>query len=198
MKKLPKNYYLAEDVCEVARDLLGKELFTFSEGKTTSGIIVETEAYSYRERACHAYGNRRTSRTETLFLEGSISYVYLCYGMYNLFNVVTNADGVAEAVLVRALEPALSVDQMVRRRGHRESSRALTSGPGKLTIALGIDSTFNKEDLTGNRVWIEDAGMVIDTNAIVATERVGVDYAGDDARLPWRYYIKGNKWVSKQ
>ena len=132
MMKLPGAFYLSNDVCSVARALLGKVLFTNLDGRITAGKIVETEAYSYKERACHAYGGRRTKRTETLFLEGPVSYVYLCYGRYHLFNVVTNVKDIAEAVLIRALEPWKSIEIMSERRKTKGNHYSLTSGPGKL------------------------------------------------------------------
>jgi len=198
MMKLPGTFYLSNDVCDVARSLLGKVLFTKVSGLITAGIIVETEAYSYREKACHAYSGRRTKRTETLFLEGSTAYVYLCYGRYYLFNVVTNEKEIAEAVLIRALEPWKSIDIMLERRKMTGNHYSITSGPGKLSIAMGIDESFNRQPLTGDVVWIEDRGILVPFTEIVETKRVGVDYAGKDAELPWRYYIKGNKWVSRQ
>ena len=198
MMKLPGAFYLSNDVCSVARALLGKVLFTNLDGRITAGKIVETEAYSYKERACHAYGGRRTKRTETLFLEGPVSYVYLCYGMYHLFNVVTNVKDIAEAVLIRALEPCKSIDIMSERRKTTGNHYSLTSGPGKLSIAMGIDSSFNRKPLTGELIWIEDREIAVPFEEVVETTRVGVDYAGTDAELPWRYYIRGNKWVSRQ
>lgn len=194
--KLEPSFYRRKNVVSVAKSLIGKLLVTTIEGSQTSGIIVETEAYSWRERGCHAYGGRKTARNEVMFEEGGRAYVYLCYGVHNLFNVVTNQRGVADAVLVRAIEPVTGVENMYRRRG-QVSLYQLTSGPGKLTRALGIDRTYNGKVLYDDDVWIEDIGMKINSKHIEAGKRIGIDYAGDDANLPWRFMLKGNRWVSR-
>lgn len=193
---LTEAFYRRNDVTRIARDLLGKALFTRLNGKTTAGLIVETEAYSWRERGCHAYDNRKTARNAVMFGEGGHAYVYLCYGMYNLFNVVTNEEGRADAVLIRALEPVEGVAHMQKRTGAERPVR-ITSGPGKLTCALGIDRKHNGLSLTSKAVWLEDSGVSVGRGAILAGPRIGIDYAGDDALLPWRYTIKDNVWVSK-
>lgn len=194
--KLEPSFYRRKNVVSVAKSLIGKLLVTTIEGSQTSGIIVETEAYSWRERGCHAYGGRKTARNEVMFEEGGRAYVYLCYGVHNLFNVVTNQRGVADAVLVRAIEPVTGLENMYRRRG-QVSLYQLTSGPGKLTRALGIDRTYNGKVLYDDDVWIEDIGMKINSKHIEAGKRIGIDYAGDDANLPWRFMLKGNRWVSR-
>ena len=194
--KLERTFYTRDDVCEVAQDLLGKILCVSENGITSRGIIVETEAYSHIERACHAYNGRRTKRTETIFQEGGTSYVYLIYGIHKLFNVVTNVEGVAEAVLVRAVEPIEPIEIMERKRGGGKEKFSLTSGPGKLSIAMGIGMDHNNADLLGDQLWIEDKPL--EPFSIVSTTRIGVDYAGEDAYLPWRYYIDGNPWVSRK
>ncbi|MBX2945378.1 MAG: DNA-3-methyladenine glycosylase [Cyclobacteriaceae bacterium] len=194
--KLEPSFYTRKNVVSVARSLIGKLLVTTNDGSQTSGIIVETEAYSWKERGCHAYGGRKTARNEVMFEEGGRAYVYLCYGVHNLFNVVTNQRGVADAVLVRAIEPVTGVEEMYRRRG-QVSLYQLTSGPGKLTRALGIDRTYNGKGLYDDDVWIEDIGMKINSKYIEAGKRIGIDYAGADANLPWRFWVRGNKWVSR-
>jgi DNA-3-methyladenine glycosylase len=194
--KLTESFYQQSNVVKVAKELLGKQLFTKVDGQTTAGIIVETEAYSRKERGCHAYGNKKTQRNAVMFEPGGFSYVYLCYGIHNLFNVVTNQDGVADAVLIRALEPTVGADVMLERMKAKSVLR-ITSGPGKLTKALGIDRSLNGKYLLGSEVWIEDAGTKIGRSKIVASERIGIDYAGEDARLPWRFYLKDNIWISK-
>lgn len=194
---LPENFYQRTDVVKIARELLGKVLVTKIAGVVTSGMIVETEAYSWKERGCHAYDARKTQRNAIMFEKGGYAYVYLCYGMHNLFNVVTNKNGVAEAVLVRALEPVHGVKEMEMRRGSIANPFRLTSGPGKLTKALGIDRKLNGKFLLDNEVWIEDTGKKISAGNIEASARIGIDYAGEDARLPWRFTIKGSKWISK-
>lgn len=180
----------------VAKDLLGKVLVTRVNKSLTSGIIVETEAYSFRERGCHAYDYLRTARTEIMFLPGGHAYVYLCYGIHQLFNVVTNKVDKPEAVLIRALQPMIGEEMMMKRMAVEKLTR-ITSGPGKLTKALGIDRKLNGNSLLNDEVWIEDIGTKIVKKDIVATTRIGIDYAGEDAELPWRYYIKGNPWISK-
>lgn len=160
-------------------------------------MIVETEAYSWKEKGCHAFGGRKTARNEIMFSDGGYAYVYLCYGMHNLFNVVTNTKGTAEAVLIRAVEPVAGLEEMKARRGELKNPYHITSGPGKLTKALGIDRTFNGKYLRDTEVWIEDLGIIVKNKDILASKRIGIDYAGEDANLPWRFTIKDNKWVSK-
>lgn len=196
--KLNRSFYLNNNVCTVAKELLGKVLATNIDGNITKGIIVETEAYSESEKACHAYGGKLTSRTKTLFAEGGIGYVYLIYGVYNLFNVVTNKSGVGEAVLIRALEPVKNLENMEKRRGLVNNKNNLTSGPGKLSIAMGIDLGLNGIPLTDDVIWVEDGNIRVQKSDIVTTTRIGVDYAGKDAFLPWRYYLQENPWVSKK
>jgi DNA-3-methyladenine glycosylase len=195
--ELPEEFYSGKDVVKIARNLLGKGLFTKVSGVVSGGVIVETEAYSWKEKGCHAYNARKTNRNSIMFEQGGHSYVYLCYGMHHLFNVVTNEKGTADAVLIRALEPIVGLQEMQLRRGAKISKHQLTSGPGKLTKALGIDRSFNGKFLRNGEVWIEDLGKKISNKDIEATPRIGIDYAEEDASLPWRFSIKGNKWVSK-
>jgi len=195
--KLSGDFYQRTNVVKIARELLGKALVTKVDGIVTSGTIVETEAYSWQERGCHAYGARQTPRNAVMFREGGYAYVYLCYGIHYLFNVVTNRPDVPEAVLIRALEPLDGIDQMKIRRSISQNSFHLTSGPGKLTKALGIGRSFNGKSLLDDEIWIEDRGTKLAGKNIIASERIGIDYAGDDARLPWRFSVKGNPWVSK-
>lgn len=194
--KLDQNFFCRDNVTEVALDLLGKIIYTNIDGIVTAGKIVETEAYSYIEKACHAYGRRYTDRTSVMYNPGGHAYVYLCYGIHELFNIVTNVRDVPEAVLVRAVEPVEGWDIMRQRRG--TSDLNLTSGPGKLTRALGIDRRLNGISLYGDKIWLEDDGIEADDVSIVHTTRVGVDYAREDAELPWRYYLKHNPFVSKK
>ncbi len=194
--KLKVSFYQQASVDRIAKNLLGKVLISRINNRLTSGIIVETEAYSYKEKGSHAYNNLRTARTETMFGEGGVAYVYLCYGIHNLFNIVTNKRDKAEAVLIRALEPIDGINEMMRRSLGKTDHR-ITSGPGKLTKALGIDRTVNGKLLTGSDVWVEDRGIVIARNNIVVTKRIGIDYAGEDALLPWRFYLKDNPWISR-
>jgi len=194
--KLPESFYGRPSVVKVARDLLGKLLVTNIEGIETGGIIVETEAYSWKEKGCHAYGNKKTKRNEVMFNSGGYAYVYLCYGIHHLFNVVTNAAGTADAVLIRALEPTVGMEHMLWRATTSSTAR-ITAGPGKLTKALGITRSMNGSYLNGDAVWIEESGIHPSKKDIVVRKRIGIDYAGDDALLPWRFYLRNNDWVSK-
>jgi DNA-3-methyladenine glycosylase len=195
LTKLAEEFYQRTNVVQIARELLGKTLYTRIDGIMTGGMIVETEAYSWKERGSHAYNNRRTTRNEIMFGTGGFTYVYLCYGIHNLFNVVTNRESVAEAVLIRALEPVAGEEYMIKRT-KAKNSKKITSGPGKLTKALGIDRKMNAKYLLEDEIWIEDAAQVA-KNKIVTGSRIGIDYAGEDASLPWRFQIKDNPWVSK-
>lgn len=195
MNALPESFYQHNQVTMIARQLLGKKLVTNILGRKSAGLIVETEAYSYRERGCHAFNNRMTNRNKVMFESGGVAYVYLCYGIHHLFNVVTNKSGVADAVLIRALEPSDGEEWMMDRMKVK-SLRRITSGPGKLTKALGIDRTFDGKDLNSTEVWIEE-GERVSSRLIVASARIGIDYAGKDALLPWRFSIRDNPWVSQ-
>jgi len=196
-KKLPREFYTRPNVLEVARDLLGKKLVVPGRnGQRVSGIIVETEAYRGPEdRASHAWNGRRTQRTETMYGAGGTAYVYFVYGMYNQFNVVTNAQDIPHAVLVRALEPSEGLAIMRRRRRGR-SEYELTSGPGRLCLAMGIDRKLDKADLLGDRVWLED-GMAISPGQIARGPRIGIDYAEKWIDKPWRFWLKDNPFVSR-
>lgn len=197
MAKLPYGFYESDDVNGLAKALLGKKLCTNVDGRLTAGIIVETEAYAgVLDKASHAYGGRLTDRTKTMYLQGGMSYVYLCYGIHHLFNVVTGPLNTPHAVLIRGVEPVDGIDLMLERRGMTSIKSNLTAGPGALAKALGIDRSLNAKNLLGEEIWIED-GIAIPGEAIVAVPRVGVGYAGADALLPWRYYVKGNRFVSK-
>ena len=197
--KLPKDFYTRPNVVQIAQELLGKYLYTAVDGMLTGGMIVETEAYSgENDRACHAHMNRRTARTEIMYHEGGIAYVYLVYGIYNLFNIITNVEGKADAVLIRAIEPEIGTEEMLLRRNMPTIKPNLTAGPGVMSIALGVNRKHYGEDLTGNTIWLEDKGITLPEDNIMTVPRVGIDYAGDDALLPWRFYIKGNKWVSRK
>lgn len=195
MNHLPESFYTRTNVVRIAKDLLGKKLITNIEGKKTTGIIVETEAYSYKEKGCHAYQNKMTNRNKAMFETGGVAYVYLCYGIHNLFNIVTNKSGMADAVLIRALEPTEGTAWMQERMNTNNLKR-ITSGPGKLTKALGIDRTYDGILLNSDQLWIEEGVRVLE-KSICASTRIGIDYAGNDALLPWRFSIKDNVWVSK-
>ena len=195
--KLTDSFYQRTNVVKIARELIGKALFTNINGIVTGGIIVETEAYSWRERGCHAYNAKKTPRNSIMFEKGGYAYVYLCYGMHYLFNIVTNRETIPEAVLIRAIEPLRGIDEMVLRRGKLTNPFHLTSGPGKLTKALGIDRKLNAKYLLDDEVWIEEVGNRIRSTSIEASPRIGIDYAGEDALLPWRFTLKESNWLSK-
>ena len=195
---LPPSFYQRTDVLAVAKELLGKVLVTRFEGIVTSGIITETEAYAGpADRASHAYGNRRTTRTEVMYATGGVAYVYLCYGIHHLFNVVTNAGDIPHAVLIRAVEPLEGIEDMLLRRGKQRVTPQLTAGPGALSMALGIRTGHTGVLLQGPEITIEDRGIKVSTKDIVATPRIGVAYAMEDALLPYRFFIGGNAFVSK-
>ena len=196
--KIPSSFYQADDVVSLARNILGKKLCTQIGGKYTSAIITETEAYrSWGDRACHAYQNRRTPRTDVMFGPGGVSYVYLCYGIHHLFNIVTNIKGKAEAVLIRAAEPLEGIEEMEARRGLSKNMPRISSGPGNVSRALGISTTLNREPLSGPLIWLEEHLEVKPEN-IGISARIGVDYAGKDALHPWRFFIKDSRYVSKR
>ncbi len=196
--KLPPSFYQNKDVVAISRALLGKFLFTNIAGALIGGIIVETEAYNGAiDKASHAYGNKNTTRTKTMFMEGGVAYVYLCYGIHQLFNVVTSVEGEPQAVLIRAVEPLEGLDVMLQRRSMDKLKPNLTAGPGSVAKALGIDRNLNALSLQSTMVWIEDKGIVIHADEIAAVPRIGVAYAAEDALLPYRFYVKGNQYVSK-
>jgi DNA-3-methyladenine glycosylase len=205
MSKLPREFYIREDTLQIARDLLGKLMIVPDErGARVAGMIVETEAYlGAEDKAAHSFGNRRTNRTETMFASGGTVYIFFIYGMYFQFNVVVGAVDTPHAILIRAVEPIENIEMMRARRRAKSKNAALkmpdqnlTSGPGKLCIAFGIDKSFNNESLLGGRVWIED-GKVFSADKIKCGKRVGIAYAEEFAEKPWRFWIKNNEFVSR-
>jgi DNA-3-methyladenine glycosylase len=196
--KLPQSFYLSTDVVAISKALLGKYLFTCIDGLITGGYIVETEAYNGAiDRASHAYGNRRTKRTEIMFAEGGIAYIYLCYGIHEMFNIVTSTEGHAQAILIRAIEPTEGIETILLRRGMDKVKQNITAGPGSVAKALGIDRKLNGISLQSDTMWLEDRGLNFTDDQIAAVPRIGVAYAGQDALLPYRFYVKGNPFVSK-
>jgi len=196
--KLTASFFLQADVVKIGRELLGKMLFTRSGRRPVcGGIIVETEAYGgARDRASHAYGNRRTRRTEIMFHGGGVAYVYLCYGIHSLFNIITNKEGIPDAVLIRAIQPVHGIEVMLKRRRKARLDRALTAGPGALSQALGIGLKHNGLSVSGDVIWLEQ-GIRIHPAQIAAGPRIGVPYAGADAQRPWRFWIRGSEWISR-
>jgi len=197
--KLPVSFYERENASLIASALIGKILITKIGEILTAARIVETEAYGgITDKASHAYGNRRTARTEIMYANGGVSYVYLCYGIHHLFNVVTNRSGVPHAVLIRAAEPITGIAEMLRRAGKQKMDNSLTSGPGNLTRALGISTANNGISLTGDTIFIVEDDFKVNPAAIISTTRIGVAYACEDALLPYRFILKDNPFVSRK
>ncbi len=196
MKKLSLEFYQRDDVIKIAKELLGKLLVTKWDGITTSGRIVEVEAYNGAiDKASHAFGSRRTARNEIMYAKGGFAYVYLCYGIHHLFNVVTNSEDIPHAILIRAVEPVKGMETMLQ-RVKKNFDHTLTRGPGNLSRALGISTRHSGYSLKSQELFIADDGFAYTKKEIAASPRIGVDYAGEDALLPYRFYIKGNPFVS--
>jgi DNA-3-methyladenine glycosylase len=197
MDKLGLSFYQRKDVVQIARELIGKILVTNWKGIITSGRIVECEAYAGAiDKASHAYGNRRTARTEIMYSEGGFAYVYLCYGIHHLFNVVTNSKDIPHAILVRALEPIEGVEEMLLRTNKKKLDSTLTRGPGNISKALGIHTKHTGMSLLDKKMFIADDGWKYKKNEIGVSPRIGVEYSGTDAALPYRFFVKGNPFVS--
>ncbi len=189
--KLSRQFYLSENVVDTARNLLGKVLVTNLNGRITGGMITETEAYAgVTDRASHAFGNRNTPRTAVMYEEGGRAYVYLCYGIHHLFNVVTNKRGVPHAILIRGIMPVRGKQVISSISGKNSADYKNFNGPAKVTKALGVRTMHTGSDLLGDRVWIEDHGLLIQDNHIIKGPRVGIDYAGGDALLDYRFRIR--------
>lgn len=196
-EKLDALFYQHPDVLLLARQLIGHKLVTkLNNEGITSGMIVETEAYNgIADRASHAYGGRRTNRTEIMYAEGGIAYVYLCYGIHHLFNIVTGAKNNPQAILIRAIQPIDGMPIMLKRRNLKASKPNLSSGPGSAACSLGIKTHHSGLSLTEDAIWIEPY-LKFKPHEIQTGPRVGVAYAGDDANNPWRFSLKNNSWVS--
>lgn len=196
MQRLPLSFYLRNDVVKISTELLGKVLVTNWNGEVTSGRIVETEAYEgEKDRASHA-SKGRTSRTEVMFGEGGKAYVYLCYGIHQMFNIVTSKEGVPHAILIRAVEPLEGIEIMVRRTGKKKSDPSLTKGPGNVGRAFGFHTSQCGISLVSDSLFIADDGFKTTQSMIGTSPRIGVDYAGEHAEWHYRFFIKGNKYVS--
>jgi DNA-3-methyladenine glycosylase len=197
LKKLPLSFYRRDNVLQIARELIGKILVTQWNGITTSGRIVECEAYAgVMDKASHAYGGRRTARNEIMYGEGGYAYVYLCYGIHHLFNVVTYIKDIPHAILLRSLEPVKGIPEMLERTGKEKADFTLTRGPGNMSKALGIFTNQSGMLLSGKELFLADDGFKYAAKDIATSPRIGVDYAGVDALLPYRFYVKGNPYVS--
>ena len=196
MQKLPKSFYLRNDVVKIAKELLGKILVTNWDNEYTAGRIVEAEAYAGEiDKASHA-SKGKTKRTSVMFEEGGTAYVYLCYGIHEMFNIVTNKNGIPHAILIRAVEPMEGIDIMLHRTGKKVFNETLTRGPGNVGKSFGFHRSQCGLSLQSDELYIADDGYKVDEKLIVASPRIGVDYAGEDALLDYRLYIKGNKFVS--
>jgi DNA-3-methyladenine glycosylase len=197
LKKLDHSFYDRKNVVQIARDLLGKILVTQFDGIRTSGRIVETEAYNgVVDRASHAFGGRRTNRSEHIYGGPGTVYVYIIYGLHHLFNVVTNKKNIPHAILIRALEPIEGIQFMLKRVRKPLADSTLTKGPGNLARAMGISKMHTGGNLFSKEIFIEDDGLRYKKNQIKITHRIGVSYAGNDARLPYRFLVKDNPYVS--
>ncbi len=187
---LPEDFYRNKNVLKVAKKLLGKVLCSNIQNQFVSGIITEVEAYNgIYDKACHAYLGKRTSRTEVMFWPGGVAYVYLCYGIHHLFNVVTSERNDPCAVLIRSVKPLEGIETMIERRRNKQIKN-LCNGPGKVSEAFGIRTTLNGVSLSGKDIWIEERNIKVSEKSIIISPRIGIEYAQEDALLPYRYYIK--------
>jgi len=197
MKKLPLQFYQRTDVVGIARDLIGKIISTKINGETTSGRIVETEAYTgLSDKASHSFAGKRTARNEHMYAAAGIAYVYICYGMHHLFNVVTNKKDIPDAVLIRAVEPISGMDVMLKRTGKKKFDHTLTKGPGNAARALGISKIHSGVNLLRSEIYIAEDDFEVDDHMIGTSKRIGVESAGAAAHYPYRFYLKGNRFVS--
>jgi len=197
MSLIPREFYLRDDVVGISRDLLGKFLISRIDGNITSGIICETEAYAgVADKASHAYGGRRTARTEVMYAQGGTAYIYLCYGIHSLFNIVTHQKDFPHAVLIRSIKPVEGFEIMLRRVGKTRINQNFGIGPGNVSKIMGIHYHYTGHDLTKKPersdrfgIWLEDRGVMADPKKIITGPRIGVIYAGQDALLPYRFQI---------
>lgn len=189
--KLPLSFYERTDVVSIAKELIGKFLFTSINGKLTGGIITETEAYKGEiDKASHAFGGRRTARTEIMYGEPGCAYVYLCYGIHSLFNIVTNKKGIPHAILIRAIYPTVGIEEIIIRRKIKSTKiTSLCVGPGTVSLAMGIHYSDSGISLLENKIWLEDREFKIPKGMMTSGPRIGVDYAGTDALLPYRFKV---------
>ncbi len=197
MKKIPLSFYDRKEVVKIARELLGKIIVTNFESSITSGRIVETEAYrAFTDKASHSFGGRRTARNQPMYWQPGTAYVYICYGMHRMFNVVTNKEGIPDAVLIRAVEPVEGISTMAKRTGKKITDKSLSRGPGNVGKALGIYKHHSGLFLLDEEIYLLDDNLTYPEEEIGISKRIGVESAGADALLPYRFYVKGNKYVS--
>ena len=196
-RKLPQSFYERTDVVTITKELIGKILVTNFDHTLTAGRIVEAEAYNGPlDKASHSYNNRRTRRTEVMYAEGGVAYVYLCYGIHQMFNIVTNVKDIPNAILIRAVEPVSGVAAMLNRSNKNIGGFHLTRGPGNVAKAFGLHTTHSGKSLQSNEIYIAENDFNYNPNEIIATTRIGVAYAAEDALLPYRFVVKGNNYVS--
>ncbi|HSN07914.1 MAG TPA: DNA-3-methyladenine glycosylase [Hanamia sp.] len=197
MKKVPLSFYQRNDVVKIAKELLGKIVVTSFDGKITSGRIVETEAYAgITDKASHAFSGKRTARNEHMYSAAATAYIYICYGMHQMLNIVTNDKEIPEAILIRAIEPLQGIDTMLERTGKSKLDKTLTRGPGNVGKALGIFKHHSGLYLLDEEIFLLDDGKNLKEENIGVSKRIGVESAGEDSLLPYRFYVKGNKYVS--
>ena len=198
MKQLPKFFFDRPDVVQIAKELLGILVITSIEGKNTGGRIVETEAYvGLVDKASHSFNGRRTPKNEHMYCSPASSYIYICYGMHQMLNIVTNKKDIPDAILIRAIEPVLGMDIMLARSGKTTFDHTLTKGPGNVGKALGLTKANSGKDLMKGEIKLyQDDESNINTESIGISKRIGVESAGADGLLPYRFYIRGNKFVS--
>ena len=197
MKKLSKSFYQRTDVLLIARELLGKVLVSKWNGIETAGRIVECEAYDgVADKASHAFDGRRTTRNEAMYADAGTAYIYICYGIHHLFNVVTNEKNIPHAILIRALDPVSGIEKMLERRKKKMPDHSLTKGPGSLSVAMGISVKHNHYSLLSNRLYIADDGFKVREKDMLVSPRIGVASSGDAAIYPYRFFLKGNPFVS--
>jgi len=198
MKKLPLSFYNRKDVVKIAKELLGKIIVTCFDGEITSGRIVETEAYAgIVDKASHSFAGKRTARNEHMYSAAGTAYIYICYGMHQMLNIVTNAKEIPDAVLIRAIEPLDGIDIMLKRTGKKTLDKTLTRGPGNVGKALGIFKHHSGLYLLDDEIYVLDDSKKIPDEEIGISKRIGVESAGEDALLPYRFYLKGNQYVSR-
>lgn len=194
-KKLEPSFFQSSDVVKLARTLVGFRISTFIDHTLTSGIITETEAYAGSgDKACHAHLGRFTKRTAVMYQPGGVAYIYLCYGIHHLFNIVTNTKGNADAILIRAFAPDKGLETMMSRRKKSKLDKTLTSGPGNVSQALGLNKSHNQTSVCSDQIWFEKTEK--SSIEIIKTTRIGIDYAEEDALLPWRFYMADSKFIS--
>lgn len=198
MTKLSNDFYRRDDVVNISRELLGKHLFVNTENEITGGIIVETEAYRGPEDVgSHAFNNRRTARNEIMYGTGGVVYMYICYGIHNMLNIVTGMENTAHAILIRALQPTTGIEIMRERRSVFNDDNRLCRGPGALAQALALRKVHNGISLQDNEIWIEDHGLLFNDDETIAGPRIGLNIDEPYKSIPWRFYKKGDPNVSK-